>query len=561
MMCRRSRVLYLVLGAMGLAALVAFALCQPAEHPEAVSGVRFSVPSGFYDEPFSLELEGSDGQIYYTLDSTEPDEHGIPYTGPIQIQDASPNPNVYSAIADVSAYLYPELLASNNVEELHTYRIPDAPVDKATVVRAVCIDDHGNRSPVSDAVYFVGYGEKPGYEGMNIMSIATDPSNLFDPEKGIYVLGNIFADTVVDGVVQGNTGHVFTWKANYTQRGRDWERPATIHCFDAEGEVVFSGQYGIRIQGKATRANLPKNLNIYARKQYGSVTMDTGNLFSTPYALKRLTLYYGPSELLLADYLAESLTDGMDFADREMAPCAMFLNGEYWGIYWLTPRFRADYISQRYGVDPRNIVEIKHGTLEVGKDDDEALYTDMVSYITEHDMAVPENYARACELLDIQSCIDYFAVEIYIGNNDWPINNIGLWRTRYSEDGLYGDCRWRWMLYDVEQGMHLEWFKAPTLREASNRDPLFASLMKNEGFSAALMEKLLSLGEDVFAPARVSAFIADYKQRMAGPMEKKYQRFSPGLKTLEDFYEGCDNIDAFFGQRREYLNKKYGGKQ
>lgn len=560
-MRRWKKAAYWALGGICIVALAAFAAAQPEQRPEAVRQVRFSEASGFYDAPFYLELEADGGNIYYTLDGSEPDEGGIPYEGPILIQDASKNENVYSVITDVSPYLKPELLDKNDVQLFHHYQVPDQPVDKATVVRAVSVDGWGNRSAPSDAVYFVGFGEKTGYDGMNVMSVVTDPDNLFDSKKGIYVLGDVFAETVSDGVVHRNGVNLFSWAANYNQKGRDWERPALIHCFDREGEPVFSGQYGIRIQGKATRANLPKNLNIFARKQYGNDSIDTGSLYDARYLLNRMTLYYGPSELLLADYLVEELTDGMDFADRQLEPCVMFLNGEYWGVYWLVPRFKQDYLNQRYDVDPRNIVEVKHGRIEVGQDEDIDLYENMMSFIADHDMRDPAAYAQACELLDIQSCIDYFAVEIYIANTDWPINNIALWRSRYKADTACSDCRWRWILYDVEQGMDAQWVRVNSLKSAANRDPLFASLMKNEGFAAAVREKLLTLAEGVFAPERVSAFIAEYKRDMAEAIEKKYQRFSHETMALEDFYAGCDSIDSFFRERREYIIEQYGGKE
>ena len=559
-MHRYRRVVFFSLGVIALVALAAFAVAQPGQRAASASPIRFSVPSGFYDEPFSLELDADGEDIFYTLDSTNPDAHSIRYAGPITIRDASPKENVYSAITDVSPYMNPELLRQNSMQVKRYYQVPDQPVDKATVVRAVSVDRFGNRSKVCEAVYFVGFGEKTGYEGMNIMSIVTDPANLFDHEKGIYVMGDAF-DSIVnsDGHVEMDVSKVFSWDANYRQSGRDWERPAEIHCFDPDGNIVFSGEYGIRIQGRANRANLPKNLNIYARKQYGAQTMDTGNLFDTRYSLNRMTLYYGSSDLLLTDYLAEMLTDGMDITDREMAPCVMFLDGEYWGVYWLTPRFKEDYLSQKYDVDPRNIVQIKHARLETGQEEDKALYDDMVEYIADHDMSDPDNYARACELLDIQSCIDYFATEIYIANTDWPINNIALWRTRYKSDTDYSDCRWRWILFDLEQGMHPEWVTVNSWREAANRDPVFASLLKNEGFTAALREKLMALASDTFEPERVRAFVEAYKARMAGPIQKKYQRFTHETMTLQDFYDGCDSIVGFFRQRREYVIEKYGG--
>ena len=521
------RISYCAIGTIALGALLTFALGQNPMDDGAPVNVRFSMPSGFYDEPFDLELESDGGEIYYTLDSSDPDANGIRYTGPIRIRDASPDENLYSAITDVSAYLNPELLSKNDAVELHHYQVPDQPVDKVTVVRAVSVDHDGNPGEVCEAVYFVGFGEKTGYEGINVMSIVTDPGNLFDPDKGIYVLGNKFAETVKDGYVEGDKPHVFTWKANYMQKGRDWERPAYIHCFDQNGGTVFSGRYGIRVQGKATRANLPKNLNIYGRKQYGSPSMDTGSLFGTDYALDRLTLYYGSDEYLLADDLVEALTDGLDFADREFAPCALFLDGEYWGLFWLVPRFKADYMSQKYDVDPRNVVVIKRGRVEEGHAEDIDLYNEMLEYIAGGDMSDPAKYERACALVDIQSCVDYYAMEIYIANTDWPTNNLALWRARYGADSLYSDCRWRWILYDVGMAMHPECAELDSLKEAVNRDPMFASLMKNADFSAAIRQKLIELGENIFAPERVDAFIDAYKLRMADPIEKKVSAFQP----------------------------------
>ena len=57
--------------------------------------------------------------------------------------------------------------------------------------RAVNVDEEGNRSPVASATYFVGFDQKEGYRGMNILSILTEPDNLFDYDKGIYVMGSI----------------------------------------------------------------------------------------------------------------------------------------------------------------------------------------------------------------------------------------------------------------------------------------------------------------------------------------------------------------------------------
>jgi len=548
------------LGVAALAGMLAFALNQSDDEKGMRSEVAFSQPSGFYDDAFMLEMTGDGNPIYYTLDCTDPDADSTLYTGPILIEDASPKENVYSAVTDTSAYYDKALLKQNGVRQTLKYRIPKAPVDKATVVRAVSIDASGNASPVSTAVYFVGYGEKTGYAGVNVMTIVTDPANLFDDEKGIYVLGAKFRESLKDGIVQytGEPG-VISWPANYRQRGREWEREAVVHCFDANGDPVFSGPCGIRVQGRATRSHMPKNLNIYARKEYGCAAFDTGALFDREYRLSRLNLYNGANDLMLRDYMIHAMSDDADVADQEFCPCALFLDGEYWGVYWLCTRFKPDYLNQVYGVKKDNIVSIKMGKVEIGQDEDLKLYEDMVSFIADNDMRSPEAYARAGELIDLQACIDYYAVEVYVASTDWPTNNFALWRSRHEASNAYSDGRWRWMLFDLDHTTRVANAEEDTLRRACNLDALLASLMQNEDFSRRFSEKLVQLARENFAPERTDAFIDAYESDMAEAIEKKYQRFYGKYDMDELFYAGCEQVREFFRLRQTYIINTYGG--
>jgi len=549
------------LGFAVLAGLLEIALGWESGGQGAVAAVAFSHPSGFYDEDFFLEL-GDDGDpIYYTLDATDPDVNSTPYTGPILIRDASPNENVYSAITDTSAFYDTDLLKQNGLEKKIKYVTPEAPVDKATVVRAVRIDAYGNRGPISTAVYFVGFGNKKGYAGLNIMAITTAPANLFDEKEGIYVLGEAFNETIQDGIIPYRDEYVFKWPANYKQRGREWEREADVQCFDPTGNLIFAGPCGIRIQGRATRANMPKGLNIYARKEYGCASFDTGGLFSRAYKLNRLNLFNGSDDLMLRDDLVNEMIGDIDVTRRECAPCALFLDGEYWGVYWLATRLKADYLNQIYGVKKDNIIEIKSGLVEIGRDEDEEQYQAMVSCIADEDMRLPENFDRACELIDLQSFIDYYAVEIYVANTDWPTNNYALWRSRRKVSDDWSDGRWRWMLYDLDISMDAKDAEKDNLKYAISHDALFESLMCNDDVRDMFTQKLLQLARETFAPERTDAFIDSYETKMAEAIEKEYQRFYGEYDMDKRFYAGCEKIRAFFRQRQAYIIKTYGGEE
>ena len=566
---RSTGLLFLTLGVAIALALLGVAWCLAGdeslrEDDAVVHPVTFSAPSGFYDDDFYLTMDAGGNRIYYTLDSSRPTTHSLLYTGPILIQDASAKENYYSTITDVAPYFYPELLKKNNRSiGTKTYQVPKAPIDKATVIRAVSIDETGKRSQEVQLVYYVGFDRKSEYDGMNIMTIVTEPTNLFSYQRGIYVLGQIFADKVENGLYKGNDVTPSLWTANYRQRGLKWERKAWVSLYDENRDLVYSDWCGIRIQGHACRGLLPKSFNIFTREKYGSAQIDTQSLFGADYTLHSLTLSNGGQDIntLFKDCLVNTLAADLNVMTREYERCVLFLEGEYWGNYWLIPRFKKDYVSQKYGVEADNLIIIKKEQLEDGKDEDIDLYNDMIDRLCNTDMTVNENYEQIGEMLDIQSSIDYFALEIYLINQDWPLTNTALWRTRDRGKGLCADGKWRWIAYDFNSPTCMKRDSATMdlIQRTINMSPMFASLMANKDFESALYDRLVSLANDTFAPDKTDAYIEDYKQEMGKAMANHYERFYGDNRTVDDFYAGCDDLKQFFHDRHDYIIKTYGG--
>lgn len=508
---------------------------------EVGSGIFFSKDNGFYKDSFYLNIYAPSEEIYYTLDGSEPTKESLQYTEALLIEDASKNENVHSMREDLSAGFI--------VEE--DYQTPDYLVDKCTTIKVAYYDKNGVKSNTEERVYFVGFDEKRGYENVNIITVTCEPSALFSDEEGIYVLGDSYQRFVESGSDEDNWG---LWGANYRNRGRNWEREANIHVFNENRENVLSQKVGIRIQGGISRAYYPKSLNFFARDEYGDNRMRY-DFWGTGYYPKRMTLTSGGNDYKgkMLDRLVSELTTDCDFATMHYEPYILFLNGEYWGFYYLTEKYDEQYLEYYYDVDPLNIVAVKKDTVEIGEETDLTFYTELCEFLENSDMTLEENYRHACELLDMESLIDYFAAEIYIARKvDWPNSNFTLWRVKNVGDREYEDGKWRWMLFDVNtSAMKSADIEHDTIAHAIKKNDIFENLWDNETFQETFAERLNEISEKVLNEEKVLEKIEEYKMLMYEPMQIYHQRFFG--EAFEGSYPTEKTIKEFAQKRAEYI--------
>ena len=512
------------------------------------SNIIFSKQSGFYEEEFQLKIYAPSDEIYYTLDGSEPNRESLRYDAPILIDDATKNENVYSLRTDVCG----SFIAGDTL-----YTIPDYLVDKCTVIKVAYYDETGNLSAAETRNYFVNYDEKAGYENISIISVTTDSENLFSDDKGIYVLGDSFKEYCEENDL--STKSYYRWGANFLNRGREWERNVNIQVFDENKELVLSQNVGMRIQGGVSRGLLPKSLNFYARDEYGDNRMKY-DFFDTGYYPQRVTLSGGGNDYYskMLDKLGAELTEDLEFCKMTFKPYALFLNGEYWGFYHLTEKYDEHYIEHYYDVESDHVIIIKNGNLEVGTEEDYIAYIQMREFVENADMSLEENYQKACELLDINSFIDYFAAEIYMARQvDWPSSNYALWRSRECSNKKYGDGKWRWMLFDVNTAAFLDaYVDHDTLTYVRNESKMFDNLYNNQEFKNTFNRRLLEMSDTIFKPSIVDQTVNEYIQLMSEPMNNNHKRFFNTDNSV--FTNRADEILEFAKQRKLYVEAMIG---
>ena len=529
---------------------------------------RFSVKSGFYDEPFELQILGSKKyDVYYTIDGSMPTVDSIKYEDAIRIVDRNPEANEYSDRYDISTGYYSDEIAEYSYSVGDPgYVLPKFDVDKCTVVRAGIFDNSGKCINEISGVYFVGSDKIDRYDDITIVSIAADPYDLFDYYDGIYVTGKDFDDYLWLAEKIGYdefwwSSYWYMWPANYKRTGIESEREARIDIYNQEQGTIISENCGIRIQGNGSRGKLPRNIKIISREEYSGSDYFSKDLLGNGEDLHKYILFGGADDNIfkIKDYLANSMEHELNFATMEFKPCVLFLEGEYWGTYYITEDYDEDYIQSYYNVPNDDVVIWKEGEIDQGTDEDLALYTNMETFISENDMSIAENYNKACEMIDITSFADYYAAQIFIGRcGDWPGGNEAAWRSRsINPNSKYQDGKWRWMLFDLnsEDGaLEIEQLKDDTLETAIGGSSLLSSLLKNDEFKSLFCSRIQYIEKNIYTEDKVNEFIDGYLQDMLDSLCLSNMRFYSDEKR-NDIIENAENIRTFLIERHKYINK------
>lgn len=314
------------------------------------------------------------------------------------------------------------------------YLPPDSPVDKAVVLRAVAFDAAGNSSNITTATYFIDFDQKDGYENAAVLSLVTDPDNLFSSETGIYVRGALYDDAMEAGLIYNGLPWTYlTEYTNYYLEGAEAERPVYIQFFDASREDTLAQDCGIRIRGNESRHFPQKSFSLYARSRYGFSSFSPV-FFDTGISYPNLILNSGRQ---LKKIFFFSLVEDRDTAIQQYTPCQVFLNGEYWGMYYLMEKYSSEYLAGHYDVAPDNTLLVKDTRyVENGSPQDIARYKELRTFLAEQNLADPDVYQELLTKMDMQSFIDWMCTNIYIANTDTkPLGgNVLTWQTLTPEN-------------------------------------------------------------------------------------------------------------------------------
>ena len=507
--------------------------------PNAHLKLTASKGSGTYSEEFTLSLTSQSGEvIYYTMDGSNPVTSSTrkQYSDGIKISKRTRDKNVLSAIS-------PKLFTIDG----DSFEVPsDIAVDKCTVLRAVAVDADGTAGEILTNTYFIedmskhisGISQSVQAAGQDlaVISITMDKDDLFDNEKGIYVIGSDSSNP------------------NFANKGRAWERNCHIDYFETNGtntSLKLAQDCGIRIQGNYSRRNIQKSFRLFAREDYGKKNFKYPFFSSLKNAkdetmdkFKTLVLRDGGNDVLnykYKDIFMQSFLNQQQSEALTGRPCVVYLDGEYWGYYILQDDYTDNYLQEKRGVEKEQVViykgsddpaygrygyKLDEGELPEGETEDYYL-RDTLNYLQVYDLSDDNAYQTfinkyMCE----ESALLYYGSMLYLNNRyDWPGKNWCIWRTTdTTADSLYGDGRWRFMFNDLDLTTNTTWngqgnlegisedqiAKLNAPKSSSILPKFFGHLMKNAGFRAKLKLEIKRMAEEVYKPDTVSARGSQY---------------------------------------------------
>ena len=436
---------------------------------------------GSYDgvEYLDIILQG-DGDIYYTTDCSTPTRWDELYTQPIRITET-------------------------------------------TVIRAYCRQEGRKASKVIDLTYLINEEDT-----LEAICIVAEPSELFSYETGIWAMG-------------AGASEVFPYRgANFWL---DWERQATVSFFETDGSVGFSESCGIKIFGNASRGYSKKSLAFFFRSRYGTDQLSYP-LFGEKGAdsFESFVLRSGGQDVFtsrIRDELITSLAgEQLSVAVQRYRPVVMYLNGKYYGVYFIREKLNEHYLAANYQLDEDQAAVLEWNAYENKE------YQDLFWYVRSHDLRKQENYDYVAARVDLQSYMDYTLAQIWIGN----VDNSNVKFFKNSEN------KWYWILYDLDRAFLDLYYDAVT----DHLDPqgtgterflstdLINGLLKNEAFFDAFMRRMAWQCNNVWTEENINARIDSLLLAVEADMKKDCRRWSV---DYEQWQRNVEQLRSFAKKR------------
>ena len=331
-----------------------------------------------------------------------------------------------------------------------------------------------------------------------IVSIVGDERYFTDSMWGIDVNGS-------NGIPGNSSEEPMNWN-------QPWDRPVNFSYISPTDGMLFNQDVNISVSGGWTRALNPRSMKLKSNKIFDDQNhLDYVFFPQKPYIRsKTLLVRNGGNDVYAGSrFMDPALTtiiqrSGIDIDVQSFVQVVEYINGRFKGVLNLREPTNDKFVYANYGYDDEEIDMFENTTFTNGTKD----AYDRLLELSEHinDAGV---YDEVKMLLDIDEFTNYMAAELYIGNDDWPDNNVKAYR---SQD----DGRYRFVCFDLDYALNAWDRRLSSLDNYNHVEMvrLFKNLLKHDEYRKKFIDTFCIVAGSVFEKSRAAAIVDELADAM-----------------------------------------------
>ncbi len=433
--------------------------------------ISFSIEPGIYDHSIIVDLKNElglidkDVKILYSLDGNDP------YYNNSYLSEEK------------------ETIVFNPYEYSESIKIDVKEKDIVVVPIKAVVYYNGQYSKVVEKTYIVSDGDINQYTDLPIISITANHHDLYDYYDGIMVKGYLGDKFVEEGNEGINWGNI------------DLERQISVNVsfFKIYDNYNYYSNSNFQVTGGTSRLSANnKSFKISSNDNNYMVDFNYSNI--TNY--KSLKLRSGSQDYWNTNIRASLANrigyyynfDGTPNSKRTI----LYINGNFYTIIDLMDNNSDSNLKSKYGLPDKKIEEVR----EVCDIFINSGYDDFNAYVKEN--------------FDVENLILYTAIELYMDNTDWPLNNAYMWKYNGKSNSInkYTDGKYRFILKDLDITWRPEWFQyefdsMENIITKSNRGKcdFFNRLLVDSEYKQAVIDKLYQIISELTESGMIYNFI------------------------------------------------------
>lgn len=342
-----------------------------------------------------------------------------------------------------------------------------------------------------------------------------------------------------------------------------YEKPCNAELLELNG-TGFSINAGLKLFGGSTRGHSKKSYELKFQKQYGpgklnyhvfddvdssvfdSLVLRTGSQDEMGDASKKT---------LIRDIVGTSLVSEFTTVDvQAYKPVVMYLNGKYWGLYFIREKIDETFVANHYNVKAtKSNTDLLRIDGQV-KSGNKIKYNNLINFVKNNSLANPNNYNQVKEQVDIENIIDFWIAETWTANND-------ILNVRYFSNPDVDNGKWKFIFYDLDFAFYnvaYNYFNFATSPGGMTGNgfstTLLSNLMKSPEFKTTYLERLSYNLRNTWHPDNVNKKIDEIIAEIG---ENEIRRNQERWKTTSfaTWKNNINHLRSYASRRGSYMIK------